>query len=468
MKFAPASLQLPSLLRQLSQPIVLGLALSTACGLMALLFVIWLEGDNNAHSMFTFVLNTQGQTNFHLLTGILVSSLSGLLVYQALITHIRTRERKKDETALIETQAYSQAVVDTVIEAVISLDSNGMIKTVNRSTENMFGYTFSELHGKSINMLMPSPFGHEHNRFIKDYIDINKANVTGTGREMIAIKKDGSTFPIDFSISEVFHQKDRTFVGLIRDISQQRAAEDEARVHREQLAQVSRLNALGEMASGIAHEINQPLAAISLFSQAGKRMLDAGQYERVSEVFNKLSQHAQRAGAIIERIQSMARQHESQKQVTDFAALVSEVAQLAVAEARIHDIDIEIDIAQDLPRVMLDIVQIQQVALNLLRNGVQAMQAINCANGKRIVLSVSVSDNGDIKFAVVDSGLGVSKASAKELFQPFSTSKENGMGMGLTIGRAFIEAHDGRIDFYNNISGGATFYFTLPAIKRDD
>jgi len=260
--------------------------------------------------------------------------------------------------------------------------------------------------------------------------------------------------------------RDIRFEGFVRDISRQRAAEDEAQQRLEQLAHMDRLIMLDEMATGIAHEINQPLTAISLFATAGKRLLDAGNRERMPEIFDKLSQHAQRASAVIERIQSMARRQESTKEIVDCNTLVEDVAKLADAEARIRDMTIEVETENDLPPVAVDAVQIQQVALNLLRNGMEAMRSVDCRDGNTITLQTSLCDDGDVKVAVIDKGCGVSEAGAKTLFTPFSTTKESGMGMGLAISHALVTAHGGYVDFLNNESGGATFFFTLPAAGK--
>ena len=260
--------------------------------------------------------------------------------------------------------------------------------------------------------------------------------------------------------------RDIRFEGFVRDISRQRAAEDEAQQRLEQLAHMDRLIMLDEMATGIAHEINQPLTAISLFATAGKRLLDAGNRERMPEIFDKLSQHAQRASAVIERIQSMARRQESTKELVDCNTLVEDVAKLADAEARIRDMTIEVETENYLPPVAVDAVQIQQVALNLLRNGMEAMRSVDCRDGNTITLQTSLCDDGDVKVAVIDKGCGVSEAGAKTLFTPFSTTKESGMGMGLAISHALVTAHGGYVDFLNNESGGATFFFTLPAAGK--
>ena len=376
-------------------------------------------------------------------------------------------DRKHAEMALVEARAFSEAVVDTAAEAVITIGVSGTIETFNRAAQQMFGYSFEEAHGMNVGKLMPRRQDSDHDQYIARYLETNEPRIIGIGREVNAQRKDGSVFPIHLSVSEVRNRAERKFVGLIRDISRERAAENEARQHREQLAHVDRLNMLGEMAAGIAHEVNQPLTAISLFAQAGRRMLDADNPDRLPELFEKLTTQAQRAGAVIEHIQAMARQKENVKEVVDCNALVEEVAKLAEAEARIRDMRIKVITEHELPPVAVDTVQIQQVALNLLRNGMEAMHSVDCCNGDTIMLGTRLRDDGDVEVEVVDSGCGVSETVARKIFTPFSTTKETGTGMGLSISRSIITSHGGQLDFQNNDSCGATFFFTLPVAARE-
>ena len=251
------------------------------------------------------------------------------------------------------------------------------------------------------------------------------------------------------------------------DITEHRLAEEEARHHRERIAHVSRLSTLGEMAAGIAHEINQPLTAISLFAQAGRRLIDAGNYEKMGEVCHKLNEHALRASDVVERMQSMARQGESRKDVVDPNELIGTAVRLAESEARIRDIEIEFQKGEDLPPVAVDGVQIQQVALNLLRNGMEAMLSANCCQEKAIVIRTRGLDEKEVEISVSDCGFGVADDNVDKLFTPFSTTKKAGMGMGLSISQAIVRAHGGRIDFHNNDTRGATFWFTLPVANKE-
>ncbi len=503
---------------------------------------------------------------------------------------------KESEEALARSEAYSTAIVATAAEGIITIGAEGRIESFNTAAERMFGYEATELLGRDVSVLMPEPYRSDHGAYIQRYIETGKAKVIGKVRDVVASRKDGSTFPIQLAASEVLLDGERCFAGIIRDISDQKAAEEslkaverrfraifdqrlqlvgvlstegivleanqksldfaglqrdgvigccfwdtpwwahsielqrrlrdaissaakgattqfevtcpradgsmatlefslrpitdgtgqvvflvteshditeqrlaeeEARHHRERIAHVSRLSTLGEMAAGIAHEINQPLTAISLFAQAGKRLAEAGEFAKMDDVFKKLNEHALRASAVIERMQSMARRGESKKEIADCNAVIESAVKLAESEARIHDIQVEFKMGERLPPVFIDAVQIQQVALNLLRNGMEAMVEAEGYEGRSVDIFTRVRDGGDIEVAIVDTGSGIQEENVDKLFTPFSTTKKSGMGMGLSISQAIIRAHGGQLSFHNNDTGGATFWFTLPAAKQE-
>jgi two-component system sensor kinase FixL len=281
-------------------------------------------------------------------------------------------------------------------------------------------------------------------------------------------RADGQMATLDFSVRPIM-EEDGEIVFLVtesHDITERRMAEEEARQHRARVAHVARLSTLGEMAAGIAHEINQPLTAISLFAQAGRRLVDSGNFERMDEVCHKLNEHALRASEVVERMQTMARQGESVKNVVDCNELIETAVKLAESEARIYDIQIEFERGADLAPVAVDGVQIQQVALNLLRNGMEAMITTD-DDVRSIVIRTCRRDDGQIEISVSDRGCGVPDDHADKLFTPFSTTKTSGMGMGLSISQAIVRAHGGSIGFRNNEGGGTTFWFALPAVERE-
>jgi two-component system sensor kinase FixL len=381
---------------------------------------------------------------------------------------IDVTERKLADIALSQNQAFSEAVLDTVEEGIITFDSNGDIETANSAIHKLFGYNTHELRGHNIDTLIPSVNLTELFLNPDNFKSAGSSDLISFSRASKAKRNDGSMFPIYFWLSQIKGHTPKKFVGLIGDRSFRVEVKRENRRHTEQLAHIDRLNMLGEMAAGMAHEINQPLTAISLFAQAGKRLLEGRKYEQLPEVFEKLSGHALRAGDVIERMQSMAKPGEHHREVIDSVDMIRETAKLAEKEAHLLNIEIEITQEEDLPFVKIDRIQIQQVVLNLLRNALQSMSSQQIKHSGVIELQLKLNENGDLKVLIVDSGAGVVEDIMDTLFIPFSTSKKEGMGMGLSICQAIIIEHGGQLNFYNNKSDGATFFFTLPARSDDE
>ncbi|MBT8141534.1 MAG: PAS domain S-box protein [Gammaproteobacteria bacterium] len=372
-------------------------------------------------------------------------------------------ERIRVQQQLQESKGFADAVLDTSVEAIITINRQAIVESFNHSAESMFGYQKSEVIGKNVKLLMPQPFHDQHDKYVKNYVTTGKAKIIGKGREVIGLHKSGHQFPIYLAVSEVFHQTERKFVGLIRDLSHERQIELEAAEARNQLAHLDRINMLNEMATGIAHEINQPLTAISMYAQTALRTLNAPapKLDLLARSLEKLSTQAHRAGEVIERMQQMVRQEDSQREVIDCNDLLRGIANLAEVEAQLRDIDIEFTPISRQVLVHSDKVQIQQVALNLLRNGMQSMEAVNRKHGSRITMSVEI-EKDSARISIIDSGTGVSSEIESILFKPFSSSKQNSLGIGLSLCRSIINAHGGKLGYTNNIQGGATFYFTLP------
>ncbi|AZQ84387.1 PAS domain S-box protein [Colwellia sp. Arc7-635] len=392
-----------------------------------------------------------------------VSLLNDSMILEGFITDLTSIKQAEDEVA--RSHEFSDAVVNAVIEAVITIDQKGRIKSFNNAAQRMFGYCADEVINQSVNILIPSTETYDHDRHIANYVKSNIPKIMGVGRELEAKRKDGTVFPIQISVSEISNQDNKMFVGLIRDIGAQRLSEDRARKHIEQMAHADRLNSLGEMAAGIAHEVNQPLTAISLFSQSGKTLCNNGKFDKLPEIFDKLSQHARRAGAVLERMQTMTRQGDRQKELVECRALISEVVKLAESEGRMRDINIQVNFKQSSHvEVYIDRVQIQQVLLNLLRNGMEAMQSIDLSNGNVIELNSDFNDSENITISVVDSGCGLDINMTEKLFTAFASTKQNGMGIGLSISKSIIEDHGGSIHYAKNASAGSVFYFTLPVV----
>jgi two-component system sensor kinase FixL len=388
------------------------------------------------------------------------SLLNEDVIIEGFVTDIT--EIKNAEKELVHSHAFSDAIVNSMVEAVITINHEGHIKSFNNAAQKMFDYSFDEVKNKNVKLLMPGAYGNEHDEYMSDYMRTSLINIIGIDQEVVAKRKNGTIFPIHISVNDIQCHEGRMFVGLIRDITEQRAAEDQNRMYIEQMAHADRLNSLGEMAVGIAHEVNQPLTAISLFSQSGKSLCNSGKFDKLPAIFEKLSQHSQRAGAVLERMQVMTKQGVREKELLDCNILVDDVAKLAEHDARMRDISIKITHYSENIMVLVDRVQIQQVLLNLLRNGMEAMQSIDLENGNIIELSIELVSVERVKISVVDNGCGLASSMKDKLFSAFSSTKKIGMGIGLSISKSIIEEHGGTIHYTKNPSVGSVFYFILP------
>ena len=252
--------------------------------------------------------------------------------------------------------------------------------------------------------------------------------------------------------------------GFITDITSLREAQSTVSEQREQLAHVERLNTLGEMTAAIAHELNQPLTAIAMYSKSAKLLAQQDQQEQLQQVLDKLAQQSLRAGAVIERMQTMSYQTSHQKNQVQPISLLKEIKDLAEIEAQVRHYTIDLQLPHSLPEITCDPIQIQQVILNLLRNGMQSMRENQCLEGSAIVLAAKAIDQ-QLWIHVQDQGAGVDAQMADKLFQAFASNKlshnSTGMGLGLAIGKAIIEAHGGRLNYQNLEPCGAEFYFNL-------
>lgn len=385
---------------------------------------------------------------------------SGEIKLEGFITDITSRKQAQEE--LLNSEHFLSAVIDTAVESLVTINQYGIIEMFNDKAQQLFSYAESEVLGKNVSVLMPEPYRTEHNAYLIRYLNSKEARIIGKGRELEAQRKDGTVFPIFLRIGEIESLGEKKFVALIRDITEERATEREASQNREHLAHMDRLQMMGEMASGIAHEINQPLTAISLFAQASKRLLATGQREKLPEIFDKLSEHAQRAGTIIERMQNMVSENSREKEVLDCNDMIQEIIDLAKTEARLYDVKINTQFSEEKLELIADKVQIQQVVLNLIRNAMEAMAAIDYTHGKSVLIESCRQDDSSIEIRVTDCGGGVSDEVAADVFDPFSTTKQAGIGMGLSISHSIITAHGGQMGFENNKNYGASFYFSLP------
>lgn len=370
---------------------------------------------------------------------------------------------------VVDANAQLKALLNAAVDAIIIIDHLGSIELFNAAAQKMFGYQSSEVVGNNIRMLMPEPYRKEHDQYLRNYMETNKAKIIGIGREVKACKKNGEIFPIELSVGEVIESSHKQFVGIIRDISEQVKARSDAIANRERLAHVTRLSTMGEMAAGIAHEINQPLSAISSYAQACKNMLDrsanipntSAQQQKLSETLEKISSQARRAGEVIRRLRGFVKKRNAQREYIDFNVLVKDTIELAKVDTRLLDHGVSLSLTTSpSPLLLIDEIQIQQVLFNLIRNAIDAMED---QPTDQVNIHSKWIDAQYIEVSITDTGYGISTENLERLFHPFFTTKEAGMGMGLPICQSIIQSHGGELKHRAGTVKGSVFSFTLPA-----
>ena len=363
-------------------------------------------------------------------------------------------------------QAQLQSILDTVPEAMVVIDDHGIMRSFSATAERLFGWQASEVIGRNVSMLMPRPYRQEHDGYLQRYRTTGERRIIGIGRIVVGERKDGSTFPMELAVGEAKIGNEQFFTGFVRDLTERRTQERRMQELQSELVHVSRLTAMGEMASSLAHELNQPLSAITSYLRGAATLLKSEQPDkaRVIEVLDRSSAQALRAGDIIKRLREFVAKGETEHTLENPAVLLEEAAALALVGAREQGVRVSLRCDHDLPDIIVDKIQIQQVALNLIRNALEAMETTS-----RRELTIGVARQSALAcFSVADTGTGIAPEITKHLFQPFVTSKANGMGVGLSICRTIIEAHGGRINARANEGGGTVFEFTLPFAESDD
>ncbi len=359
-------------------------------------------------------------------------------------------------------EALLQAIVDTVPDALVVIDVRGIVQIFSPAAERLFQYRAAEVIGQSVSLLMPSPYREQHDSYIERYLRTGEKRIIGIGRAVVGLRKDGTTFPIELAVGEVEFGGERWFTGFIRDLTQTQQAQRRLHELQSELLQVSRLSIMGEMASGLAHELNQPLTAVMNYIQACRRLLERGdtaRLDRVLELMDKAVAQASRGGQIIHRLRRFIASGETERLPENLNTVVEEAGALALVGAAQKGIAVRTDLAPDLPPVMIDKVQIHQVLINLIRNSVDALAD---AERKEIMIRTRLVAPDEVEVSVADTGPGLSEEVAARLFQPFVTTKPDGMGIGLSICRTIVEAHGGRIWASANPGGSAVFHVTLP------
>jgi two-component system sensor kinase FixL len=372
---------------------------------------------------------------------------------------------KAAEAALVEREAHLRSILDTVPDGMIVIDERGTVQYFSATAARMFGYAEDEVVGRNVKMLMPSPYRENHDSYLARYLQTGERRIIGLGRVVTGRRKDGTTFPMELAVGEVKGERHRLFTGFVRDLTERQRAERRLQEVQAELSHVSRLTEMGQMASALAHELNQPLTAVTNYLQAVSRLLaaESPNVGRAREVAASALGQVTRASEILRRLRDFMRKGESNVQAENVAKLIAEASGLALIGAHERGVKVQMSVAAALPEALCDKVQIQQVVVNLVRNAIEAMEG-----GERRELSIAAEcdEAGAIAIAIADTGPGIAPEIAERLFQPFVTTKAQGMGVGLSICRSIVEAHGGRLAVAAGAEGGTVFSFTLPAASE--
>jgi two-component system, LuxR family, sensor kinase FixL len=407
------------------------------------------------------ILSTGRLTHPELLEAIVFAVVGGGISWfgeQLRRTRVRSHRHAQD---LRSREAHLRSILDAVPDATVVIDENGVIQSFSAAAERLFGYREAAVVGSNVSVLMPSPYREEHDRYIGRYLATGEKRIIGIDRVVSGQRKDGSTFPMKLEVGEMTSGERRFFTGFIRDLTERQETEHQLQELQTELARLSRLTAMGEMASTLAHEINQPLSAISNYLQGCIRLLETMDHPNAQKIRDALAETTKqtlRAGNIIRQLREFVARGETEKHPENINKLVEEASALALVGAKEEGVktlfrfDIRID------PVLVEKVQIQQVLLNLMRNAIEAMHG--CPR-KELLVATAKADKDMIEVSVADTGSGIAEEITDRLFQPFVTTKPAGMGVGLSISKRIIEAHGGEMWAEPNPGGGTVFRFTL-------
>ncbi len=376
---------------------------------------------------------------------------------------------RSSEERLRTREAHLRSILETVPDAMIVADENGIIRSFSATAVHMFGYHPDEVIGTNVKFLMPIPYREQHDGYIRRYRKTGERHIIGSGRVAVAQRKDGSTFPMEVQVGEMESDGERFFTAFIRDLTERQRTETRMQELQSELAYMSRFTALGEMGSTLAHEINQPLTAITGYLKGCGMLLSNVEGEKVDLVrhaVNEAAEEALRAGEVIRQLREFVARGGSEHQIEGLQRLVEEAGALALVGAKEKEVKVEFDFPSESPLVFVNRVQIQQVLLNLIRNALEAMQDVN--RRELMIRARTIPSESLVQISVQDTGSGISPEVLKNLFKPFTTTKQSGMGVGLSISRTIVESHGGKIWAESTPGEGTIFHFTLRAVDKED
>ena len=388
--------------------------------------------------------------------------VAGVVMTVRDISAVETLDRQ-----LADDESLIQAILETVPDALVVIDEAGLITSFSKAAEALFGYAEAEIVGRNVSTLMPSPHREAHDAYLVRYLQTGEKRIIGIGRVVEGLRRDGTVFPMELSVGEARAGDHRAFTGFVRDLTKR--AEAEAQLHRTQadLAHASRLSAVGTLASALAHELNQPLTAVANYVSAGRDLVGgdgSGTKDLLREALDEAARESVRAGQIVRRLRDFVARGEVDLQNLSLGSLINDATALGLVGAREKGVQWWIEIDPGIGNVRVDRVQIQQVMFNLMRNAVEAME-----NSPEKHLTIRARQHGEdqVKISVSDTGPGIAHELLETLFLPFTSTKGQGMGLGLSICRTIIEGHGGQLSVEAGDNGGTVFKFTLMRASRE-
>lgn len=373
-------------------------------------------------------------------------------------------ERKRADEALRVNEERTRHVIDAALDAVVTISDSGIVVDWNTQAERTFGWSRAEIVGRSLaETIVPERHRASFAAGLVRYAETGKGDMLGNRVEMTALHRTGHEFPVEIEIVGVRTGRTLVFSAFVRDLTERRRAQEQERRHQAELAHAWRVSTMGEMATTLAHELNQPLSAIVNYARGSARRMEAGKADvgEILRVVDEMARQAERAAEIIRKIRGFVRKEELPRTDVDPNDVVREVASLAAPEANNHQAALHLDLAVGLPKVNVDVIQIEQVLLNLVRNGLEAMSDVP-RDQRAIVIRSGRGPSGDVHVSVRDNGRGITDAQTERIFQPFYTTKPRGLGVGLSISRSIVEAHGGKLWMDPSDAPGASFTFSLP------
>ncbi len=422
----------------------------------------WLSEEGTARQIETSVYERSGRERQVLLS---LSRLAAPRPHGCLLVQVQELNGRQQSETTFET------LLELAPDAMLVVDERGLIVLLNAQAESLFGYPRTELLGLAVEVLIPDRFRQAHMSHRESYLDDPRVRAMGVGQQLYALRRDGAEFPVEVSLSPVATGNGHRVCCSIRDLTQwNRAEEARSRLaaaeqlanHHSELARAQRLDTMAEMAASIAHELNQPLSAIANYAHGVARRLrrGTGDMNEFATVIEAISEETLRATEIIRGVRRYLHKQEPKHAPLQINEVVESALRLLAGEAHKRGVEIDLELGPDLPRIVGDSIQLEQVIVNLITNALDALDDVT--HDKLLLIVTRLTEQHLVEVSVTDNGCGLPTLAGLDVFEAFMTTKAEGLGMGLAISKSLIETHGGRLCAESNEYDGATFRFLLP------